>query len=422
MIHTRAELKKVRGRMRTDLREMKKPLMFPIGLLIFARLLTVLSLPIDGLRGYGDFSHFFNLSSLSGWPFLNYWVEFPPVFPFLSTLIVHLSGGQEHVFDYLLIFFLLLADCGSLLLFFRILPTIAIENQQKREMIYLVLLASFAYCWWYFDSLAIFFMLLAVDLVLRKKDGFAGLVIGLGALTKLFPLLTLVLVWKNRPIRRAAWVSACALIVMALPYTVLYGVSPAYTTASITAQVNKGSWETVWALVDGNLRTGNFGPIVDRLDPGKAQTSLGNGARVPPLIPYLLFGCVGFWILVRSRQNDRQNMISLLGLAWCLFLLASPGWSPQWVLYLIPLILLSLPWDRALLFTGIMVGVNLLEWPVLLSRGLFWGLFLTIPLRTIILALLAIVWASQLLPGVSTQRDETEGLSHRYLGADPGKR
>jgi hypothetical protein len=71
-------------------------------------------------------------------------------------------------------------------------------------------------------------------------------------------------------------------------------------------------------------------------------------------------------------------------------LLWSPGWSPQWVLYLLPIILLVLPEREALLLSLALVLINLLEWPLLLSRGYNWGLWLTIPGRALLLALLAV--------------------------------
>jgi len=37
------------------------------------------------------------------------------------------------------------------------------------------------------------------------------------------------------------------------------------TMPSLTAQFNKASYESIWALIDGNYRTGNFGPLTDRL-------------------------------------------------------------------------------------------------------------------------------------------------------------
>ncbi|TLN26689.1 hypothetical protein FDZ74_01690, partial [bacterium] len=66
-----------------------------IGLFLLARIVLFLALPLEGLHGYGDFVTFFSVAQIPGWPFLNYWVEFPPLFPFLSELLYRLSGGQQ---------------------------------------------------------------------------------------------------------------------------------------------------------------------------------------------------------------------------------------------------------------------------------------------------------------------------------------
>jgi hypothetical protein len=59
-------------------------------------------------------------------------------------------------------------------------------------------------------------------------------------------------------------------------------------------------------------------------------------------------------------------------------------------LYLLPLLLLALPNREGVLLALALVFINLLEWPVMLSRGLFWGLWLTIPLRTLLFLIMVI--------------------------------
>ena len=89
-----------------------------------------------------------------------------------------------------------------------------------------------------------------------------------------------------------------------------------------------------------------------------------------------------------------------------LLLLASPGWSPQWLAYLVPLVLLSLPQPRASLYVVALTAVVILEWPVLLSRGRFDLLWLTVTIRTALLILLAVdAWrcARSDLPAHSSQ-------------------
>jgi len=376
--------------------QLHKPLLARPGLLaagfVCARLVMLLAMPLEGLRGYGDFTHFYNLATLPGWPFFDYWIEFPPVFAFLSALLFRVSGGQEHVYDYLLFFVLTLADAGNLYLFLRLAHRLYPDGGVLRLLVYGGLLLCLAYAWWYFDPLAVFFLLLAIFLFLEGRAAGSGLALAGGILTKFFPGLGLLLGWRRiSTLQYARW-AALALVPVVLVWGLLWAVSPQYTAASLASQGAKGSWETVWALLDGNLRTGNFGPMIERLDPAAAYHSMGNPAVIPTWASLLVFGGLGLAGLLRLKpQNDRQSL-AVVGFGWCLFLLWSPGWSPQWVLYLVPLVLLVLVERQALLFTLMLVFINLLEWPVLLSRGFFAALPLTIILRTLLLVLLAWVF------------------------------
>ena len=360
-----------------------------------ARLVMLLSMPLAGLRGYGDFLHFFNMASLPGWPFFNYWVEFPPVFSFLSAVLVRLSGGQAHVYDYLLFFVLAMADCGSLYLFARLSTRLhPLSGALARSGMYLLALTVLAYGWWYFDPLAIFFMLLGITLLLDNRPVSAGLAIAAGILTKLFPGLVLLLAWRRWPLKRLVVLASASLLPALLVWGALWALTPRYTLASLQSQASKGSWETVWAMLDGNFMTGNFGDEVVRLDPSAAARPVGNPPLVSPWLLLVIFAGLGLlciWkIQPEGGPRGEVQSLAILGFGWVLFLLWSPGWSPQWVLFLLPLILLILPQRMAVLFALMLVLVNLLEWPVLLSRGFFWALPLTIGLRTLLLVLLAV--------------------------------
>jgi hypothetical protein len=248
-------------------------------LFIFARLIQYLSAPLEGLQGYGDFIHFFQLASLPGWPFINYWVEFPPLFPFFSTVLYRLAGGQQHTYDYLLAFVLMAADIGNLILFtkmaIRFHPA---EKSGVRILWYFTLLIALAYSWWYFDPLAVLALLAGIYLLLDGKFVWSGCVFGAGLLIKFFPILGLVLAWRTLSWRKALLISAICLGSGVIIYGALWMVSPEYTHASLISQNNKGSWETVWALLDGNYRTGNFGPEIERMDAKKA-------AQTPAYLP-----------------------------------------------------------------------------------------------------------------------------------------
>ena len=372
-----------------------RPPPLPVLAFLLIRIPILLASTYEGLRGYGDFIHFYNLASLPGLPFLQYWSEFPPLFPFLNKGVFALAGGVEHAYTYLLILFFLAADLGSVLLAFRLEALFYPEAKPWRSVLFAAVLGGLAYAWWYFDSLALFFTLLAFYFAFSKRSAwFAGGALGLGILTKLFPLLILPALWRTLPPRRAAVITACALGLTVVVYGGLWLASPAYSSASLRSQTAKGSWETAWAMLDGNYHTGNFGPEEERLDPRTASIARGNPAVVNPLLSLLVFGALGLALFFKSSVAPANALAaaSFSGLTWVIFFLWSPGWSPQWVLYMLPFILLTLPERIASLLTVLFVLVNLLEWPLLLSRGLFSALPLTIFLRTMLLILLAVTW------------------------------
>ncbi len=360
----------------------------PLVLLVAARLMLLMTQSESGLWGLGDSYHFFELAALPGWPYFAHWVEFPPVFPFLSELIFRVANEQQHIFSTLLVVLFSAADVGNLWLFMHIQKKMDPQPQSWRVWMYFAYLVMLAYGWWYFDPLAVFCMLLGVDFLLRDRDIAGGLALGTGVLVKLFPVLGLVILWRQ-PLRRIVKIGLIAAGVAVTGYGILWLFSPDFTQASLLSQFSKGSWETVWALIDGNYRTGNFGPVALRLDPGLLSEGQGNPARIPTWLTLLVFGGVGLWGLMQTKNDTPEAKVSTLGWTFSLLFLWSSGWSPQWLLFLIPLMLLVFPRTMALMGSLVFILVNLLEWPVILSRGWFQYLPVTISMRTVILLLVA---------------------------------
>jgi hypothetical protein len=80
--------------------------------------------------------------------------------------------------------------------------------------------------------------------------------------------------------------------------------------------------------------------------------------------------------------------VSFLGLVWAVFLLWLPAGAAVGAVPA-PLLLLALPEREGPLLALALVLVNLLEWPVLLSV-VFLGLWLTIPLRTLLFLIMVV--------------------------------
>lgn len=347
------------------------------------RLIFIISTPLDGIKSYGDFVHFYHLAQM-GVPFIDYWVEFPPVFPFLSWLIYQISGEQEHVYDYLLLILLSLFQAGGLVIFSKLAAKIKPNIESWIGIgVYFIINLILPYTWWYFDVLAVTTLLLGISWFFEAKDIRSAVILAIGALIKLFPALALCLIWRYRPGKRAFLLSFILVLIVTGSYLLLYLVSPSFTKASIISQSRKGSWETIWALLDNNYRTGNFGPEIERLDAEAAGNAIGNPARISPWITIMFFLLIGSYFYKQLNGDQPIVQIGLLCIAFLIFFNWMPGWSPQWILYLIPLVLLIFDDMEGVIISGILALVNLLEWPVLLSRGYPWSLWLTVPIRTI---------------------------------------
>ena len=360
-----------------------------LGFLV-ARLVWFLSLSWDGLIAYGDLLHYAYFAALPGWPLLDYWAEYPPLFPWLLEGLYRLTVSQV-TFLYALVALFSLAQGLCLGLVWALAAEIFPSQAGRRALTYAALTVGLLYTWGQFDALVVAFTLGGVYLWHRERPVAAGLLVGLGTLSKWFPLLVLP-AWLRRRRRagRKALLAGSALVLAG--WALAWHLSPTMARASLWSQSSKGSWETVWALLDGNLRTGLLGPMSDRLDPGKAAMPQGNPPRISPWVTLLPFGALGLWAWRRFHPQKPAQEMAFVGLTWVLFLLWSPGYSPQWVLYLLPWIVLSLPWERAALFGVTLVLVNLAEWPVALSRGLFAALWWLIPLRTLLIALLGMAF------------------------------
>jgi hypothetical protein len=361
-----------------------------VALFIALRLMVMATFPPDHLTLFGDYIYYYELAVYSdhGYlPFIHYWSEYPPVFPFLSVGVyqfARLFGGGYHVYVYLMGLLMLAVNTGNLMLFLRLAQRLrGAESVERLGWAYSVLFVPLIYTWWNFDALTLFSLLLALEWLLGGHERWSAVAMGVGALVKLVPLLLFPAVMRTRPWRR--WFTY-GLIVVAVVGVVVLPLLLAgghMARVSFLAPTGWSSWQTVWALLDGNLRTGLLVAPSQHFDPAAAVTPVGNPARVPAWATLLVFGLiyiVVFW-KARPRQSPRR-LVSFVCTTFLLFFLWSKGWSPQWQVLLFPLLLLVLPLQRSVLFILVLSFVNLAEWPVLLSRGLNQWLYLTVPLRT----------------------------------------
>ncbi len=361
-----------------------------------SRLMLLLAFPPENLIVYGDYQHYFNLAEMTRqgfYPYLHYWYEFPPIFPYLNIAVYQLGGQQFKNYILLLAFVLLIVECGNLFLLYRL--ALILYGQARAITIAWIYTALFVPVFFWlgnFDALTTFFILLALYSLINNKRSLLALALGLGAMVKFLPVILLATIWRVKSLKSALGYGLAALGLSLLIFAPFAWLNPTMTLTSLRAQAGKSSYETVWAIIDGNYTTGNFGPLSDHFDPAKAGQPLNHPARLPTWLTFIPFGLLGLFVLTRPRRLAPPPLDAVIftTFTFILFCLWSPGWSPQWQTFLIPLLLLSFPERRAVLFIIALGFISFLEWPVILSRGLNDLLLLTILARTMVLILLAV--------------------------------
>ena len=363
-------------------------------LYFFGRYFIFLGLVGGSLYGAGDLERYFEIASLKGAPFFSYWMEYPPVFPFINYLVFHLAGGNHFYFDLILFFLLTLFGSACIYFFYKIACEIwGEEGGRVRSLLYLALLLPLPYTWWYYEPIPVVMMLAALWFIHRSRSNTAAGWIGLGILTKWFSALLLPAIWRFRSWREALKITLVSLGVTFLTFVGLWIASPQMTEASLVSQPGRNSWQTVWAWMDGNLMNGKIADPQDRYDPNFVFNGLrGNPAVIPSWARLIVFGGLGLFLFLKVKVKTFHSMLSFVGITWAVFLLWSSGWSPQWILYLVPLILLTFPLKQGLYWNLGLIFLTLVEWPFLLAHTLFEFMGPIALIRSIMLIFLTIGW------------------------------
>ncbi|MCS7222390.1 MAG: glycosyltransferase 87 family protein [Anaerolineae bacterium] len=327
------------------------------------------------VRDYSDFVYYLGGASQidrGAFPFRDYWSEYPPPFPWLTVALyqlvrpIPLWEDDRLWFHVPLALFLLACETVSFLALYGIaLHTWDKDRAVRTAWLYAGLFVPVYTMTSAFDSLPLAFLLLGLWAILAARPVLAGLLIGAGTAIKLFPIVLL------GPALRAlrGWGSKIALIgagllVMVPIAAIAYALSPAYFMAFARSLVARSSWSTIWALLDGFDRIGAV--VGDRADP-LADVSL-HASRVPWALVTLVFGLIYLAVWTRRRHdNTPHRVLALTGFTVALLFLYFKAWNPQYLVYLLPLIILLMPHLRGLTYVVLFTGLNTIEHPILAS-------------------------------------------------------
>ncbi|MFW5691254.1 MAG: glycosyltransferase 87 family protein [Chloroflexota bacterium] len=333
-----------------------------------------------GVGAMGDRLYHYTLSAYTArgdWPFVDWWSEFPPVWYTLTTAVYQLLGENVDYSSWSIWMgiILILFDLGNLILMRRIGTRLyGPVTGMGLAWIYALTLAPMVFGFWNFEPMVAFFLLLGLDWLLRKEMTRSAVAIAIGALTKFTPVLLVGALIRFRPPREAARWIAIVLAIFAGVYALLYfnnaasDADPDMVTVSLTAQFGKASYQTVWALIDGNYTTGNFGAPETHYDPAAADILYGEPPVIPAIVRLALAGAVGLFVFWRTRRFDDRGLVAFVAITVLIFFLQAQGWSPQWLAQILPLVLLAFPTRNGVLVTVLLSFLTFSEYPLLFIR------------------------------------------------------
>jgi uncharacterized membrane protein len=266
---------------------------------------------------------------------------------------------------------------GGRALYFALAPTLLI----------------YAYVNW--DLLAVAFATAATVLYLRRRDTWSGVMLGLGAAAKLYPLLLLVPFVAGRfrarePDRgiHLAWAAAGSWVVVNLPFAL---ASPASWWEFFRFNsARPADWDSLWFIACHRL---------------SGEVSSCGNTRLLNVVSALLFVALAALVWRAKAVRDPGFPRWTLGLPLLiLFLLTNKVYSPQYGLWLLPWFALALPDLRlfvAFQAADVAVFVTRFSWFGELSGfgGLPIGAFeVAVLIRTVVLVACLLAWVHRREP------------------------
>jgi hypothetical protein len=388
--------------------------LFAVLFLAFRIMVLLLYRPGGFFADYSDYNTsylpFAQWSDKGLYPFVDYWLEWPPLFAWLVVGVYRLSlllpswTDPRLWYNTLLGLSLLPFELGNFVLVY--LTGLELYDRAKALKCALIYACLFSplYIWsgWN-DCMSLFFLLLGLYLCLRGRAVLAGVIVGVGFWVKVIPILAGAVGLRvlEGVRRKVSFVAAAGvtLLAIALPFLL---ASPGFLWAFFSNLLGRSSWETVWALLDGYYSYGLV--TADRLS---IPTDHSTHASSLPW-PVITAAFVLLLIWLYSRRLDyraKLNVVALAALTVNVFTLYSKGYSPQFIVQLIPFIILLLPHLRGVSYIILLECINFLEATVyfILLPDQHWVLMTTVLLRTLLLVALTVEYGFVLF-GISSPR------------------
>lgn len=408
--------------------------------------------------------------------FQNLWTAYPPLFARLMLPVFALSARVppwiEPRLSFHLLFglVLLLFECGNLIVIYRLSGRLAADEGPAHEspvdespvgespvdkrgsfaatpgllaaplhpvLFYALLFVPVHTLLGWFEAMPLFFLLLALDLLIRpgRWSWLASAVaMALGFLVKLTPIILLPVAirwlgarlsweaarseWFNRKspgnlLRPALYTLTAGAVIVGLGYLLLGGQT-ALALSSFRVNSLRPPWQSVWALIDGYWGYGLV-PLDMRNLQGLDKTLWVT--RIPWTWVSLGFLAIFLWLYTRRYDWNRpRTAIAFTGVAAIWMFLYSKGWSPQFLVWMLAFIALLMPNLRGVALALALSVLNVVEAYIylILLPGERWILVGTVLLRTLLLVALAVEMLAQIWP---RSHQENEASPARPAGS-----
>lgn len=436
-----------------------QPLLAIFALFFSFRLLALLLFRPGGfIADFSDYQYYFAWGELlpQGYRmYENLWSPYPPLFGTLMLPTFDLASRippwiEPQLFFHLIFGLeLLLFECGNFVLIYRLgqklegrrggaiaptsLPPYVLSSSHP-VVLYALLFVPVYTLLGHFEAMPLFFLLLGLDLLLsRGRWGWIGSAVAaaLGFLTKLTPavLVPVGVRWLGGklswPALRDEWFNpqspgnllrpmlyglTFALVVAGLGYVLVQG-NLTLGLSSLRVNAIRSPWQSVWALFEGYYGFGLV-PIDIRNLPGLEKSYWESS--LPWAWLSAAFVALYLWVYTRHydwTQPRTPIALTAIGLVW--LLLYSKGWSPQFLVMVLPFVVLLSPNLYGVAMSTMLSLLNIVESVIyfVIFPQEHWLLAATVWLRTALLVLLIIEWLGQIWPTTQT------GVRLRTIGA-----
>lgn len=384
-----------------------------IFLMTVTRLLAIIALRPGGYAaetGPDSPYHFqFGRWAANGaYPFLDYWSEYPPFFPWLTVLAYKLATlmptwmDQRFWFNLSLHGLIAPFDAANGVLIYLLSrqlypPTLAIKSTWLYALLFTPLFVTLGW----FETVALCGVLLFLWAILAHRVVLAGVALGLAALVKPYVLIaaaTPITHLLPKSWRTFLSLGGLIILIFGLGFLPFWLLNPEMTQTHFANLLARPAWSTPFALLDGLFKHTEI-RLVDRFDP-----SLATGTAIVSRVPYglvtlvtaLVYSLLG-WRAVGQRHS--RTLLAFTGATFGLYMLWSKGYSPQFSLYLLALLCILLPNLRGVVLIVVLDVLYILEWPVayILLDGNPAFLTALITVRTLVLLGLTVLFATFLL-------------------------